>query len=60
MKNYELTEFERESVVRALVSMMHIYETQAQEAERKFLPTIAKRNRLEADKYKELLERFEQ
>ena len=60
MKNYELTEFERESVVRALVSMMHIYETQAQEAERKFLQTIAKRNRLEADKYKELLERFEQ
>ena len=60
MKNVELTEYERECVARSLASMVNIYETQAQEAERKFLPTIAKRNRLEADKYKELLERFEQ
>ena len=59
MKSIELTEYERECVTRALASMMHIYEMQAKEAEHKFLPTIAKRNRLEADKYKELLKRFE-
>ena len=59
MKNIELTEFERESVARALASMMHTYEEQAVKAESKFMPTIAKRNRLEADKYKELLKRFE-
>lgn len=58
MKSVELTEYERESVARALASIMHIYETQAMEAERRFLPTIAKRNRLEADKYKELMEKF--
>ena len=58
MKTVELTETERLDVHRAIVSMMHWHEKQY-ELMRTVHPTVSKRNKLEADKFKELLNKFE-
>ena len=58
MKTVELTEHERMDVQRALVSLMHWHEKQYQDNKTNH-PTISKRNKLEADKFRELLNKFE-
>ena len=57
MKKIELTEYERNDVMRALNSLYHWHVDQALRNKTAH-PTIAKRNELEAEKFKELLKKF--
>ena len=58
MRKIELTETERLDVQRAVVSLIHYYEKQAEKHDILNHPTISKRNKLEADKFKLLLDKF--
>ena len=59
MKTIELTEYERNDVIRAINSMMHWHIEQAEKCKLAGHNTISKRNELEAKKFEELKQKFE-